>query len=645
MFYTNINEINLSKWNTILKKNINLDSALDCFILVSSENNILAENILNNILENIIEKISKEDTYNDFWIALENINSYLKTWREDQIWEENLDIVISILNENNYMFSNIWKSFVCMLNSNSEVIELTEKSENKKDFLFISNWNLATWEIVISSTLNILKYISKSDITDWMILSDDISVFNKNIVNILKTEIIEKNYLLNSIKYENKDYLKDWETNNKTSVIKDWSIKLMDKQISKNTMWFFLKIWDKLKNQSKTTKNTIFFSTIAIWLIILYFIISSILWIATQETSRENAKTELMELKQTLTEVSENISNPIIFQKKIKEAEEKIKVLEEKKLFLEKLTEINDQLNSYKKQFNKIEIFEFNENNKIFGKNNLKNPEILKNTIWITELSDKYYIVLKNWVIWPIYNRKKEDYSKVYTFNDLKKNEYFIDSTFINQNIYLLTNTSKIVKFSKTWKFSFANVEWQTAWEKMKSIKSYYRNFYTIWKDDNQIYKHTEVNWNFKTWKSYLKKDDLKNLWEIIWVAIDWWFYIVAKNLKIVKFFSDPYRIEKLYLNKFPKNYILEKWKKFDIKTNNKLRYVYLLLNDKIWILKPNSTNYKNTQNLNYIAQIEWDKTKILDFYIIADWEILVLSEKGLNKLKFEISDDKIILK
>ncbi|PZM85048.1 hypothetical protein DLH72_02290, partial [Candidatus Gracilibacteria bacterium] len=174
MFEISVIEVDNQKDNVVLKKSINLDKNLDCFLMISSSNKGLAENLLNISLESIIDKISKEETYNDFGIALENINSFLKTWRTDSEQEDEVDMSISILNENNLMFSNIGKSTVYLVNKNSEIIELTERNENKKSFLFISSGSLANSEIIISSTVNILKYLSKSDIIDGMVLSNDI---------------------------------------------------------------------------------------------------------------------------------------------------------------------------------------------------------------------------------------------------------------------------------------------------------------------------------------------------------------------------------------------------------------------------------------------------------------------------------------
>ncbi|MDR1944847.1 MAG: hypothetical protein LBQ59_01855 [Candidatus Peribacteria bacterium] len=81
MFEINVKNLNVQKQNEVLKKNINLDVNLDAFILISSSNSGFAENVLNYTLEHLIDRVGKEDTYQDFSTALENINSFIKTWR------------------------------------------------------------------------------------------------------------------------------------------------------------------------------------------------------------------------------------------------------------------------------------------------------------------------------------------------------------------------------------------------------------------------------------------------------------------------------------------------------------------------------------------------------------------------------------
>ena len=103
-------------------------------------------------------------------------------------------------------------------------------------------------------------------------------------------------------------------------------------------------------------------------------------------------------------------------------------------------------------------------------------------------------------------------------------------------------------------------------------------------------------------------------------IAIDGGFYILKKDLSFVKFFSSPYRLESLMVNKAPENYSIEDPElPLKIKTRQELNYVYMLMNNKIYIFKPNSPRYQNTKALNYIGQIEGRNFQITDFYIKHD--------------------------
>lgn len=634
MFEISTIEVDNSKENIVLKRTINLEKWLDCFLMISSSSRSLAENLLNHTLESIIDKISKDETYNDFWIALENINSFLKNWRADLVEEDELDMSVSILNENNLMFSNIWKSTVYLINKNNEIIELTERNENKKSFLFISSWILANSEIIISSTLNILKYLSKSDILDWMILSNDIEIFNKNIKNILQSEIVEKNCIISSLKYKN-EFMMEEEPNPKIEAIKDVAVKILDSNISQKIIWKSMILKEKIANQNKTVKNILFFWLIVFLILLLYLIISRIVSFSTKTDIKQEATNQIEQVNNYISEAQKNVTNAAFFNRNIEEAEKIIVSLEEKKLYENDILKAKNEINILKKQFNKIEIFESSASNLVYAEVSENNARILKS-------SGKTYIIIKKWIIWPIVSNTKP---KTYTFNSLAENEEFIDAWILGQDVYLLTNTSKIVRFNKNGAFSFATVSWQQSWEEMKNIEAFRSRIYTLGKD-NQIYRHDYSSIAFGKWIPLLKEEDKNALWENISMSIDWWIYIVWKDItKIKKLFTSPYRLEALILNKLPKNYVLEEGKRFEIKVWEKLNYVYMYLNNKIFVFQPNTTNFSNTRSLTYIWQIEgWNET-ILDFFVEKDWEIFILNNKWLYKQNFEVSNEKLILR
>ncbi|MDD2907945.1 MAG: hypothetical protein PHH98_04860 [Candidatus Gracilibacteria bacterium] len=631
MFEISVKKIDFEKQNTIIKRNINLDNHLDCFILISCSSQKLAENLLNNTLEYLIDKISKEDTYSDFMIALEHINSYLKTWKLDQDEKDSLDMIIGILNENTYTFSNVGHSSACLINKNSEIIELTEKGENKEEFSYISEGKLTNGEIVISSTLELLNYLSKSDIIDGLILSEDIKIFNKNIKNILKSEILELNCLVSSMKFKSKKFE---NKNQKFEVIKNNLAKVIDNRFSKKIIGKSLIVLDKLKTQSKTIKSVVLLGGILMAVFFLYYSLSTLVSITTQTEVKETAKNSILEIKDIIKVASENIANPDAFEKNINDAEKLVAEIQKQEIYLGDLAKLTDDINILKKQFNKIEIFEENDKNLIYNIDGNNTVKIAKNNLIP-------YIIEKKGVVGPILSTGTP---QIYTFNNLAENEYFIDGLFIENNLFLLTNTSKIVKFTKNGYFNFVNVTGQTKWEDIKNISFYSTNIYTLGQN-NQLNKHVASGDNFKAAEPYLKDEDLKQIGDVLSVAIDGGFYMLKKDLSIVKFFSSPYRLESIIINKLPKNYTLEEGKNAQIIARANLNYVYLLLNNKIWIFKPNTTNYKSTQNLTYVGQIEGATKTIKDFYVNYDGEILVLNESGMYKLTFEISDNKIIIR
>ena len=641
MFEISTKKVDFWKENTIIKRNINLDKKLDCFILISSKDSKLWELILNNILDFIIDKISKKNTYNDFSIALESINAFIKSWKKDSDDKLKLDIIIWILNRNEYIFSNIWKASCYLINTKNEVIELTNKEENKKEFNYVSSWTLQNWEIIVSATNRLLNYLSKSDLLDWLILSEDINIFTKNIKNILQSEILNKNIAISSLKYISSE--KKVSDYNKLDFLKEGFFKFFDNKLSKNILWYLLVLKDKVNWSSKNIKNWIFLSGILIAIFFLYSILSTVASITTQNEEKELAKENIIKAKTYLRIASENIANPDSFDLNISNAEKLIKEIEKNKVFLNDIQKVNDNINILKKQFDKIEIFEESPENIIYAEH-IKNPvKIISNENKASVQYKKPYIITDKWIVWPIIPNKKAKYN---IFTSLEENEKFIDATFISDNMYLLTSKSKIVKYTKNGYFSYMDVTWQKTWEKAREIDSYSKNIYLIWEEDHQINKHALI-WNkFKAADWYLKKDDLTQIWEILSIAIDWGFYILKKDLSIIKFYRNPYRIEKITLNKLPKNYDLEENNTItDLKARADLNYVYLLMNNKVWVFKPNSKNYKNTTSLTYLWQIEWNKEIIKDFFVNHDWEIVILNNKWLYKINFEISDDRLLIR
>ena len=152
----------------------------------------------------------------------------------------------------------------------------------------------------------------------------------------------------------------------------------------------------------------------------MYYSLSTIVSITTQTEVKETAKVNINEIKNIISQASENIANPDAFEKNIKEAETLVSEVQKQEIYLWDLAKLTESINILKKQFNKIEIFEENENNLI---------QLIEwnNTVKIAKNNLIPYIIEKKWVVWPILSTAKP---QIYTFNNLAENEYFIDWLF-----------------------------------------------------------------------------------------------------------------------------------------------------------------------------------------------------------------------
>lgn len=631
MFELDIKTINLEKENNIISKAINLDSNLDVFITISSKDNKLADLLLNKILDSIIDKIHNNNIHNKFWLALENINSFLNTWKSDWATLDWLDAIIWILRHNDLFFSTIWSPSCYLVNSTDEVIEVTDKTESKKEFWFILNWNLKDKDIVVFSNLRLLDYLSKDDLKDW-ILSWNIKWFNENIENIIKEEELELNTWLVSIqnliftKREEKNISKFWDN----------SMKLLDNKLTKKILALGMICKDKIEAKSKNVKNLIFLTWIIISFALLYTILSSVIGVSQNNKAINTSKENLEQAKEYRRIASENINNPDVFNLNIKKSSDLVYGIMEKKLFLNDTKKLLSDISLLNKQFNWIESFDKNSKNTIFS------FEKAKNAVKVIKVNNKLYIINKKSIVWPII---KWEENKEYPFKELAEEDDFIDAIPLWTDILLLTKTWKVVNFAKSSFFSYVDVKDQWKWEKSNILQSYSSNIYLL--SGKQIYKHKKEGKLYSAWTSYLKEEDTQNIWDILSIAIDWWIYIIKKDLSIVKFFKSPkYRIENIVLNKLPKNYNLESEESsIKLVTRTDLNYIYMLLNKRILIFKPNTKRYQNVKSLAFLWQIEGWNFKINDFYVNHDWEIIVLWEDWLFKLGFEVSDDVLLIK
>lgn len=623
-------KLDLKKKNDVILKTIELDTNLTCFILVDTDEKKFSEIILGRLIDNIIWKISKDSAYKDLSIALENTNSIIKSWRQEWWIDWELSIIIAILNEKDIIFSTIWTPSCYLVKKDKEVLEITDKDENKKEFLYISNWDIGNEELIIMCSDRLLHHISRSDILDSIDVSNVDDITN-NIEVTLREEKIDNN--IGFIVIRNSYYKEaSWE---KMFCVNNFFYKLLDNNFVKKTMALYMLAKDKILLQKKSIRSVILFLWIIVSFFILFSTVSSIVTKTWKAEVINDYKKDLQNTKDLVKLAAENISNQAVFSENLRKAEDTLDILREKKLFLSDLEKIEEDINTIKKQFNLVETFEERTDNLVY-------KWLPSWTTKILNLKWALYTITNNSVVWPIIWWKNP---KEYVYKEIWKDS-FVDIVAIDSDIFLVTKNGMIISFDKTGFFKKFDVKWQAKWEDFKYVKTYNSFLYTLSSWSNQIYKHKKFWDSFEKWTPYIEEQDIKNHSNIMDIALDWGIYLLKKDLTMVKVFRSPiYRIERLTLNKLPKNYDVEPNSTPPrIIVGSKLKYVYLFLNNRIRVFRTNSPNFNQTKTLTYVWQIDW-VDKIIDFNIYRDGEAFILNKNGIFRVNFEVSDNKLILK
>jgi len=622
--------------NSVISKVINLGTSLDLIVLISSKDKWLWDLVLNKILDTIIDNIEKKNIYKDFSHALENINAFLDTWRTGGDKIKGLNVALGLLSDNNLLFSTVGSPSCYFINSSREVVEITEREEKRKEFGFISSGDVKYGEVITFSNVRLLDYLSFDDFKDWL-LHDDMKSFNQNIFNILWDEEVKKNVWIISLK--NNDALPKKKESAMLTNLVDNSMTFLDNQFIKRVIAIFMIAKDKVSLRSKWVRNTLFLLGILVAFVFLYTIVSGVIGATSQTNNVEVSKAELLKAKDYIRLASENINNPDVFNLNVKQAEDIVYEIQDQKLFLNDIGKILDDIGVIKKQFNGIETFSMTEDNTLYSG---LDPE---STVKVLNNSNKLYILNKRSIIGPI---TASDVPQEHIFDNLEADDEFIDGTSEGTNLVLMTKSGKVVNFAKNNYFSYADVNGQERWDESPLIDSFIQNIYLLNKEKTQIIRHKKT-WNeYGQGLGYLEDEDSQTIGKILSVAVDGWIYILKDDLTLLKLFRSPaYRLESLILNNLPKNYDIEEGNEdtVQIKARNDLNYVYIFLNNKILIFKPNTNRYQDTKSLDFVGQVEGRDFVIKDFYINHDGELILLWEEGLHKMSFEISDEKLIVR
>jgi len=631
--------INFSWSNTIKTHTIQLDEELDCIIAVSIKDSNIEELVFGRIVDSVIDTVHPKNVYRDFQNILENINSFLETlsWKESKVkW---LHAFIWIFHKKTLFFSTIWKASCYLHNMSNDVIEVTEKSDHPHVFSHILSGEVAQWESLIIATHRLLDILSKDDISEWLYDQKHIHISGDIIGHILEREDIGKN--IGIVILRKKSYV--WDVSQLERYyenIKYFLLKSLDNSVTKKILWYLYMLKDKILSKSQKTQQYLYTAWFLVSACILYFVIESFLSFTTTSSNTTELKRQLITAQNYVISASENMNSEDMFSLNIDLATDIITDLKARDMFLWDVEKLDDEIDILQKQFNGIEPFIVNPENTLYE------FDTLKNIVKVVNVWGKIYIVHDRSITGPIVTGQTPE---EYIFEDLRKDDRFVDAVWYNSDIVMVTQKGKVVNFAKNNFFSFSDVSGQDVWENSSIVASYGNNVYMLSDNKKQILMHRKSSGTYTQWTAYLSDEDSSTIGEIFSLWIDGGIYILKSDGTIVKLFRSPkYRLESLSLNNLPKNYdfsTLSGHKIPSIQAGINLNSVYMLYKDKIFVFEANSNRFQDTKSLTYAWQIEGKDIVIEQFYVKNDGEIIVASESGVYKLNFDIIDGSLTIR
>ena len=633
MLETDIRKIQFHGDNYLKVQHVNLDEELDIVLLVSCDDEKLAGLLDSKILDAMIDRIHPKNVYKDFSSALENINNFLGNWKSQQETIQSLSAIIGVYYKKTFYFSTIGKASCYLYNSNGEIIEVSDKNDSPTDFNFISSGDIWDGESLILASMRLLEILSSDDLKDGVI-SGHMKRSGENIEYILLQENIPYNIGVASLQKEftYKEHSSEWMER-----AKYYTFKIFDNDYAKRVLGYIYHLRDKLSGKGVKTQQLALWGILIGGTIFLYVLVSGFLHVTSQTQSSEDLKQALIDADTAITTASENINNEDIYTLNMESAEELIKQVEQAGLYLGDVAKLKDEMNILQKQYNGIESFTPNTSN------TLTTFESPKNVIKLVSVSDKLYGVFDTSVYGPILTGVEP---KLANFTELSGGDRFIDATVVGDQIVLITSQGKVVNYTVSSSyFSYVDVTGQDTWEKSSLIEGYAANIYMLSDSGNQILRHVRQGETYSAGDSYLSDADANSMGKIKAIAVDGGIYILKSDGSMLKLFRSPsYRLESLALNKLPKNYSITDTQRVQLAARIDLNYVYLLVDNRLMVFKPNSNRWQDTKSLDFIGQIEGNGMEIESFYVQSDWKIQLISKDGVFTLDYTVTDSWLVI-
>jgi len=169
------------------------------------------------------------------------------------------------------------------------------------------------------------------------------------------------------IAFQNNRVFEEEVQESKIALLGYRALQLLDNNIAKRIIAFFMKLKIRFPEQTKKSKNIFIGIGIIVCFGILYFSLASFIHVTSGTKNVEQAQESLIKAKEYLRQASDNINNSELFSMNVESSEGLIQDIKQRGLFLSDVAKIEDDITILKKQFNGIETFSPNEQSTLYA--------------------------------------------------------------------------------------------------------------------------------------------------------------------------------------------------------------------------------------------------------------------------------------
>jgi hypothetical protein len=590
------------------------------------------ENIISILEDHLLEMISwvewqMHDIESDFSYVAEHFNHFIKNLEpNDLVW---VSILFASIINSTLTLSVIGHAQALLIEKNWEATLISTEDLWRYEFHSISSGAIPQGGNIYLSNAPISAILGNDILVEFSELDDQTWI--KTAEGVLMREYHDNLHIIRISQEHPKPIRKPTSS---------WQLHLLNQKgsllVSKlleNLSLSGLKLWtpEHLPHHNKTFQYGFLFVGVILLFFLAYSLMSAISGII--HTTSSDSKSQLLQAQSLIEQSQKLTSNPISFNKNIKEAEKILFALRDKKEHIADTQDLLGRIEAMKKEVNDVQTVDMSKYTSLMQFNS---SDI--SPIGVFEKNKKLTLIGRNGVImdyareWPL--------PKVSPYPPWE--EAVAYDVADDGNFFILTNNSRILSPRRE-ELTYVTVTGQDGWDKAQSIKTFNGNIYLVSTDGRQILRHKPGMNGFSPKTTMLENT---NSW-VLDIGIDGGLYILLQDGKLQRYISwKDTPLTGITINKVPGEYDIGQFSPTRLFVRPNLAYIYILSGNRIWIFQPDSKRFQDITSLTYVAQLEIQtQEEVRNIYVPRDGTVDIVTNLWIYEVWFEIADGKIILR